>query len=107
MNLSDYTISQAGLNIAGMLRDWHWTLPKSFEVWIITRFADLIIVRDDGTVWLLDTGGGTFEQIADSKDHFADVADNPDACGNWFMVRAVDEMVGAGYVPGAHQCYSF
>jgi hypothetical protein len=90
-----------------MLRDWHWALPKSFEAWIVTRFADLVIVQDDGSVWFLDTGAGTVTRIADSKDHFADLADDIDTFGNWFMVRAVDEMVAAGHSLGRSQCYSF
>jgi hypothetical protein len=107
MNVSDYIISQDGLNLSEMLRDWHWALPKSFEVWIVTRFADLVIVQEDGSVWFLDTGGGTYDRIADSKDHFADLADVPDTFDNWFMVRAVDQMVAAGHILGPNQCYSF
>jgi hypothetical protein len=107
MNIADYIISQDGLNLSEMLRDWHWTLPKSFEVWIVTRFADLVIVQEDGSVWFLDTGGGTYNRIADSKDHFADLADDADTFGNWFAVRAVDEMVAARHILGLNQCYSF
>ncbi|OAI56880.1 hypothetical protein AYO49_03400 [Verrucomicrobiaceae bacterium SCGC AG-212-N21] len=107
LTISDYIIPQDGLDWAEMLRDWHWTLPESLEVWIVTRFADLIIVQEDGSVWLLDTGGGTFKRIADSKDHFADLAEDTDAFGNWFMVLAVDEMVAAGHPLGPKQCYSF
>ncbi len=107
MNISDYIISQDGLNLSEMLRDWHWALPKSFDVWIVTRFADLIIVQEDGSVWFLDTGGGTFTRIADSKDQFAELADDTDTFGNWFAVRAVDEMVTAGQHLGSNQCYSF
>lgn len=90
-----------------MLRDWHWILPPSLEVWIVTRFADMVIVQDDGSVWFLDTGGGSFKRIADSRDHFADLAEDPDTFSNWFMAPAVDEMVAAGHLLSAAQCYSF
>src|SRR5688572_20479673 len=104
MNISDYIISQDGLNLSGMLQDWHWALPKTFEVWIVTRFADLVIVQNDGSVWFLDTGAGTHKRIADSKDQFAELAEDPDTFGNWFMVRAVDEMVAAGHNLSPNQC---
>jgi hypothetical protein len=107
MSTADYIISQNGLNFSEMLRDWHWALPKSFELWIVTRFADLVIVQDDGSVWFLDTGGGTFKHIADSKNHFADLAEDPNTFGDWFAVRAVDEMVAAGHTLDPNQCYSF
>lgn len=60
-------------------------------MWIVTRFADLVIVQEDGLVWFLDTGAGSFIRIADSKDHFAELADDADTFGNWFLVRSVDE----------------
>ncbi len=107
MSIADYIIRQDSLILSEMLRDWHWALPNSFEVWIVTRFADLVIVQEDGSVWFLDTGGGTFTHIADSKDHFSTLADEPDTFCNWFMVRAVDEMVAAGHVLGPDQCYSY
>lgn len=107
MNLSDYIIPQEGLDWAEMLREWHWALPVSFEVWIVTRFADIVAVHDDGSVWFLDTGGGSYKQIADSRDHFADLADDTDTFANWFMVPAVDEMVAAAHLLGPTQCYSF
>ena len=107
MSVSDYTISQEGLDWAEMLRDWHWILPASLEVWIVTRFADMVIVQDDGSVWFLDTGGGSFKRIADSRDHFADLAEDPDTFSNWFMASAVDEMVAAGHLLSAERCYSF
>jgi hypothetical protein len=107
LSFSDYIIEQDGLDWAEMLRDWHWILPPEFEVWIVTRFADIVIVQDDGSVWLLDTGGGSYKRIADSREHFGDLADDPDTFGNWFMASAVDEMVAAGQLLDRTQCYSF
>lgn len=107
MNLQDYILSQEGLNLSEMLRDWSWTLPPVFDVWIMTRFADLIIVQEDGSVWFLDTSAGSYRRIADSRDHFAALADDEDTFRNWFMVSAVDEMVAAGHLLGPQQCYSF
>jgi hypothetical protein len=107
MNIGDYIIAQEGLDWATMLEDWGWVLPPSFEVWIVSRFADLFIVQDDGSVWMLDTSAGSFTRIADSRDHFAALGDDADTFSNWFMVGAVDEMVAAGHILGRGQCYSY
>jgi hypothetical protein len=107
VSVSNYIIPQEGLDWPEMLRDWHWLLPASLEVWIVTRFADVIIVQDDGSVWLLDTGGGSYKRIADSRDHFAELAEDSDTFTNWFMASAVDEMVEDGLFLGPGQCYSF
>jgi hypothetical protein len=69
--------------VAGdMLRDWHWAVPKSFDLGIFNRFADPVMVRTMARYGVLDTVGGTFKDIADSKSHFADLADDPDTFGN-------------------------
>lgn len=107
MNLQDYILSQEGLNLSEMLREWNWALPSAFDVWMVTRFADLIIAQEDGSVWFLDTSGGSYRRIADSGDHFAALANDVDTFRDWFMVSAVDEMVAAGHVLGPQQCYSF
>lgn len=107
MDINDYIISQDGLKLPEMITDWHWMLPSSFEIWIINRFGDLILALDDGKISLLDTGAGRLDPLADSKDHFADLADDPKKFAEWFLVDAVDEMVDAGHTLEHRQCYSY
>ena len=108
MNLQDYLLQREDEDWATLLEDWTWLLPKSFVVWLVNRFGDLFIVQDDGTVWMLDTSAGTFERVADSRDHFANIADqSPDTFDNWFMTGAVDDMVEAGHRLEGNQCYSY
>ena len=107
MNIGDYTIAQEGFDWGTMLQDWGWILPSSFEVWIVNRFADLFIVQNDGSIWMLDTGSGAYKRMADSRDHFADRAEDADTFTDWFMVGAVDDMVASGQTLAHGQCYSY
>jgi len=107
MDINDYLISQEGLKLPEIITDWHWMLPDSFEIWIVNRFGDLILALDDGKISLLDTGAGRLDPLADSKDHFADLADDPKRFAKWFLVDAVDEMIAAGHTLEHRQCYSY
>ena len=107
MSISDYLIDQKGIEWSEILRDWSWTLPREFTIWLVSRFGDLIVVLGDGTVHLLDVGGGTFEKLAESRDDFADKIDDDDNANNWLMIRLVDKLVAAGITLHDGQCYSF
>ncbi|MCB1088255.1 MAG: DUF1851 domain-containing protein [Verrucomicrobiae bacterium] len=107
MNLSDYLLAHDKLDWSTMLADWDWILPPSFRVWMVNQFADLFIVQDDGSVWMLDTSAGSFSRIADSCEHFAEISGQEDLFSNWFIVDAVDDMVGAGNLLGDGQCFSY
>jgi hypothetical protein len=107
MNINDYLIDQSGRDWQGLLCGWAEILPPVFTIWLVNRFGDVILVMDDGSVYLLDIGGGRLERITDSKDHFAHQADNRDNANNWLMMPLVDQCLRAGLVLGPDQCYGY
>jgi hypothetical protein len=107
MNISDYLIDQSRKDWQDLLSGWAEILPSVFTIWLVNRFGDVIAVLDDGSVHLLDVALGTFERIADSRDHLTDLADAGENANNWFMIPLVDQCVTAGLVLGPDQCYGY
>src|SRR5688572_18857058 len=107
MTLDDYIIDHRGVNWPSVLRDWSWLLPPTLTVWIMNRFGDLFIVLEDGTVHMLDVGGGTLKKVAESRDDFVSKLDEGDNANQWLMIPLIDRLVAAGLTLREGQCYSY
>ena len=86
MNINDYLIDQRGKDWPQLLSGWGRDIPESFTLWLVNRFGDAFLVVDDGSVHMLDAGGGQVSRIADSRDHFAELLDRDDNANNWLML---------------------
>ena len=107
MNINDYLIDQRNKDWSQLLSGWAGTLPESFTLWLVNRFGDAFLVLDDGSVHMLDIGGGQISQVADSRDHFANSIDLDDNANNWLMIPLVDQCATALPPLGESQCYGF
>ena len=107
VNLNDYLIDQTGKDWGDLLSGWADLLPPSLTVWLVNRFGDVISVLEDGSVHLLDVSAGTFERIANDREHFADEIDKHENANNWLVIPLVDQCVSAGLVLGPDRCYCY
>lgn len=108
MDINDYLIDQAGKDWGTLLRDWMPPLPPSFTLWLVNRFGDAFVVREeDCSVHMLDVGSGTLARVADSRSHFADLLDIDDNAANWLLIPLVDACRDDGMSLSASQCYGF
>jgi hypothetical protein len=107
MNVHDYLIEQEGTDWEAIMQSWHWLLPESFTVWLVTRFADLILLFEDGSVHLLRTDSGNLDALAESKDLFLEKVDIGTNAADWLSLPLVDECVTAGMVLGKDECYAY
>ena len=73
----------------------------------MNRFGDAFVVTEDGAVSMLDVGAGSFERLADNRDHFSELLDVDNNANVWLMIPLIDECVAAGMTLAAHQCYGF
>lgn len=107
MDLNDYLIDQSGHDWSAILSEWHWLLPSDLTVWMVNKFGDVIFVPDDRAVYLLDIGGGTTQQLANSRDDFCEQVDLDDNANNWLLISLTDQCVDAGLRLEPGQCYGF
>jgi hypothetical protein len=107
MALADYIVEQTGLDWSDLLRPWHRVLPGEFTLWMVNRFADLFIVREDDTVWTLRMDEGHLEPVAATRDDFAALADDEAFARERFLIPLVDQQRAARIQIGAGECYGF
>lgn len=106
-SINDYLIEHQGIDWPTVLSNWSWLLPRELTLWMVNRFADLIVVLSDGSVWMLDVGVGSFNKLAESRDDFCERIDENENANDWLMIPLVDGLVHAGMRLGKGQCYGF
>jgi hypothetical protein len=73
----------------------------------MNRFGDLFVVLEDGSVQMLDVGGGSLTRLAQDREDFCRQVDEGDNANQWLMIPLVDRVVAAGLGLGPGQCYGY
>jgi len=107
MNIEDYLIDHSGFAWTDLLDDWRWLVPSSAAVWLMNRFAELVLVLGDGSVSYLATSAGALRNIASSPQDLIVKIDKDENVREWLMMPLVDRCVAAGMTLAANQCYGF
>ena len=107
MSIHGYLIDHRELDWPALFAEWTRLVPKEFTVRLMNRFGDLFLVFDDGSVHMLDVGGGSLEQVANSRDNFQAKVDEDDNANDWFMIPLVDKLLAAGMTLKQGECYSY
>ena len=107
LNVADYLIDHSGFSWVDLLDDWKWLIPSTATVWLMNRFAELVLVFEDGSVSYLETSAGALRNIARDREEFIVRIDEGDNANEWLMIPLVDRCVTAGMILGANQCYGF
>ena len=107
MNVNDYLLDQSAVDWPKALAPWSWLLPSELTLWLVNRFSDLFVVLEDGSIHMLDAGGGTFVKIAEDRNDFCVKIDEENRANEWLMIPLVDEMVAAGVTLRVGECYGF
>ena len=107
VKIDDYLLDHTDVDWPTVLAPWHWLLPDSLTVWLVNRFGDVFAASDDNSIHMLDVGGGTFERVADSRDHFCDLLDADDNASAWLMIPLIDDLVAADKSLRTGYCYGY
>ena len=107
MDLNDYVIKQEANDWRVLLAGWKDFLPPSYTLWFVNRLGDLFIVLDEGPVHLLNVGAATFTRVADTREQFGALLDQPSNATAWLATQLIDQCVAAGKVLTDNQCYGY
>ncbi len=107
MDIDHYLIDQAGFDWQVLLQGWAEILPATFTIWLVTRFGDVFLISEDRSVQHLDVGLGRLQQVAKTREQFADLMDVPENADDWLMIPLVDQCVESGIALAPGQCYGF
>jgi len=108
MTLNDLTVSFSHLDREALLSDWRWLIGPDRQPILLAALGDAYLQdAGDGTVHLLDVGGGAVEQVADTVDAFRALLADPEFVGDSFVPELIVELRGQGKALGPGQIYSF
>lgn len=107
MNAHDYLIDHSSFDWNDLLTEWHWLLPKKFSIWLLTRAGDLFITLPDGSIHMLEVGGGELNKLADSRDEFCDLLDQDENANDWLMIQVIDSLTRSGHMLDEGRCFSY
>jgi hypothetical protein len=90
-----------------LLRDWRWLVGDSMQLLIVSSLGDMFLANAEGRVFWLDTGTGLLQQVAESPEDFKHIMQQRENADQWFVPQLVGDLMAAGVVLSAGQCYSY
>ena len=90
-----------------LLRDWHWLVGNSMQLLIVSSLGDMFLADAEGRVFWLDTGAGSLQQVAKGAEDFKQLMQQRENAAQWFVPQLVGDLIAAGVLLGAGQCYSY
>ena len=109
MKLDDITISTDGVDWEACLDHWSWLLNKSPElsIYLVTKFAELLLIDNDGCIWFLSTSGGSLEKVANSETEFFEVLADDEEFDFYFMPQVLELLTNSGLSLKQGECFGF
>lgn len=95
------------LDVDRLLAYWRWLCPQELTLVDRNAFGDLFLRKQDGAVFRLDVGAGTFSKIAASEVQFFELAGIADMREEWFAESDSEAAAKRGLIPGPVQCIGF
>jgi len=107
LHLDDLTINISNLDFADLREAWEWLICDMTEVIIISKFGDMFLKGGDGSIYWLDTAGGSLTKIAGNRVEFDSVLQEDDNINEWFLPHLIEELEESGQLLAKNQVYSF
>jgi hypothetical protein len=108
MTLDDLTINFSHLDREALLSDWRWLIGPSKQPILVAAIGDAYVQDpEDGSVHLLDVGGGALEKIAGSVDEFRKLLADREFVTDSFVPSTIVALRNADKVLGPGQVYSY
>lgn len=108
MTLDDLTVNFSHLDREALLADWRWLIGPTKQPILVAAIGDAYLHDpDNGSVHLLDVGGGALEQIADSVDEFRELLADREFVTDSFVPSTIVALRNEGKTLGPGQIYSY
>jgi len=108
ITMNDLTVNFSHLDREALLAEWRWLIGPSKQPILVAAIGDAYVQDpDDGSVHLLDVGGGALEQIADSVDEFRGLLADKEFVTVSFVPSTIVALRDEGKVLGPGQVYSY
>ena len=92
--------------VAELRQAWSWLLKENYRPVLFSALGDIFFESVSGEVHWLNTGTGDVSQVSENVEVFEGLLAT-DIVEELFLPRLVEELIAAGKVLKAGQCYSF
>lgn len=108
ITLDDLTVNFNHLDREALLSEWRWLIGPRKQPILVAAIGDAYVQDpDDGSVHLLDVGGGSLEQIAASVDEFRELLGDREFVTDSFVPSTIVALRNGGKVLSPGQVYSY
>ncbi len=108
ITMNDLTVNFQHLDREALLTDWHWLIGSAKQPILLSALGDAYLQdTEDGTVHLLDVGGGALEKVADSVDEFRALLGDREFVMDSFVPSLILNLRASGKTLAPGQIYSF
>lgn len=108
ITLDDLTVNFQHLDREALLSEWRWLIGPRKQPILVAAIGDAYVQDpDDGSVHLLDVGGGSLEQIAASVDEFRELLGDREFVTDSFVPSTIVALRNGGKVLSPGQVYSY
>jgi hypothetical protein len=109
MELSEISLNHEAVDWSKCLQHWSWLLKDNpeFSIWMVTKFAEILVVDNEEAVWFISTAGASFEKVAESIDDFSDSLSDPEVIDYYFMPSVILSLEAEGKKLKEAECFGF
>jgi hypothetical protein len=108
ITMDDLTVNFQHLDREALLSDWRWLTGPTKQPILLAAIGDAYLQdAQDGTVHLLDVGGGGLEQVAASVDEFKELLADREFVTDSFVPETIIELRAQGKTLAHGQIYSY
>lgn len=103
----DSLINPKELDIERLIGEWRWLIPDSVRLLAISTFGELVLQKNDGSVWYLDIHAGSIERVANTSN---DLQKKMATTGfEQFLLKTKERelLASKGWKPAKDECFTY
>jgi hypothetical protein len=103
----ELAVDLSGQKPADLMSAWRWLIPNTMALRMVSSLGDGFLEDDNGAIHWLDVGGALLSRIADSREQFDVLRQQPENGNKWFVPQLVGDLLSAGKTLQPGQCFSY
>ena len=103
----ELAVDLSGQSSNDLLAEWRWLVPSTYSLHMVSALGDAFLSDTDGHIFWLDVGSAELTIIAETKDAFDHLRQQPDCADRWFVPLLVGDLLASGKSLAAGQCFSY
>jgi hypothetical protein len=94
----ELAVDLSGQSADDLLSEWRWLVPSTFSLKMVSAIGDGFLSDNDGCIYWLDVGGAELTKIAETRDQFDRLRQQPDCAEKWFVPLLVGDLLASGEI---------